>query len=416
LLAHAQPGDYPNGRGIKRVKKVAIIAGVVLAAGVLAWPMARGAWAVSRAKVAQQQGDCDGVLKALDGIDPPPAADARFVYEVRAYCLIKAKAWAQAQRAATSALELEPGSVQALSFRFAAARELGETAAAEEDLGRLVQLEPKVARWHEARALLRAARNAWEDAIEDAAFVLAEAPQHTGMLNVRMHAWHALGNWELAYRDADALATLVPGRVTHQDAADLAIPIHRLDDADSHIAAALAEAPDDVGVNVLACRVRIAHAEEPDAGATETDAALRECEHALKVAPKSGPTLRRVARMLKRKGDLDGAAGRIAEAVAAEPSSVLAKDLQAELLLALQKPAEALAAVDAGLAGLNDDPEVIPQAAEAGLRQTRADVLTALGRKADARADLEKALTLLEPDDEDVPKVKQKLAALPVRP
>lgn len=392
-------------------KGLAIAFAALLLAGVLVWPRARTTWALSNARVAVQAKDCPGVLSALDGVSAG-GVDGQFVHEARAYCLLQSKEWQRVHDEASASLAIAPGSVQALQLRFIAARELGRDADAEADLGRLIAVEPNGLTWREARAELRAERRAWEAAIEDADAVLALDPKHDGALDIRMHAWHALGNWENAYRDVVALLEVKPSVVRYRDAADLAIPLSRLDDADGYMAAALAEAPDDLELNILACRLRVAHTEAPDAGPAETDAALRECERTAKRAPGHAPTHRRYGRMLLQRGELQLALAEADAAVAIRPSSALAHKLRADVLLAQQKPAEAVAAAQEGLTAAATDDEVVAGAAEAGILQTRAAALLALKRDDEARADLEKALTLLPEDDTDVAAVKQKLSAL----
>jgi tetratricopeptide (TPR) repeat protein len=230
---------------------------------------------------------------------------------------------------------------------------------------------------------------------------------------VRAHAWHALGNWEKAYADVVALLEVRPTTASYRDAADLAIALGKLDEADTHLAAALAQAPGDLELTILACRLHIAHTEAPDAGPAEAGAALRECERAVKLAPQHGPTRRRLGRMLAEQGELDGALAHADEAARLMPGSCLAHRLRAEVLLKLKKPTEALAAAEAALVALPEDSEVNARLAEGVLRQSLADVLIALKRQDEARSELEKALTLLDPDDEDAATaVKQKLNAL----
>lgn len=401
-----------TGHAPSPMKKGLVALAVLLVAGAVLFPWARTAWAVNRARLAMAANDCGAVVAALDGVEAR-GVDGQFVHEVRAFCLLKAKQWAKAHVEASASLAIAPDSVQALTYRLTAARELGETGEAEEDLGRLIAADPKNVTWREARAELRAGREAWAAALEDADVALAVDPKQADMLNVRVHAWHALGNWENAYRDALALVEVRPSAVVHRDVADLAIPLGKLDEADAHIAAALAEAPDDVELNVLACRVRVAHTEVAGAGAAELDAAVRECERTVKLAPEHGVTRRRYARMLMEKGDLASALTQLDEALRLTPGSCLAHDVRAQLMLAGNKPAEALQSADAALAAVAGDAEVNTIAAEGSLRQTRADALIALKRTADARAELEKALALLAPDDEDVAVLKKKLDGLP---
>ena len=403
-----------SGHAPSRMKKGLALGAVavLLLAGAVLLPRVRTAWGISRARVAMAANDCGSVLQALDGVDAG-GVDGQFVHEVRAFCLLKAKDWAKAHAEASASLAIAPDSVQALTYRLTAARELGETGEAEEDLGRLIAADPKNVTWREARAELRAGREAWAAAIEDADVALAADPKRPEMLDVRVHAWHALGNWENAYRDAVALVEVKPSAVGHRDAADLAIPLGKLDEADAHIAAALAEQPDDIELNVLACRVRVAHTEAPGAGAAELDAAVRECERTVKLAPQHGVTRRRYARMLIEKGDFAAARPQLDEALRLTPGSCLAHRLRAELMLAEKKPAEALQSADAALAAVGRDAEVNAVAAEGSLRQMRADALIALKRTAEARVELEKALALLAPDDEDVATLKKKLEGLP---
>ena len=399
-----------TGHAPSRMKKGLALGAVavLLLAGAVLFPRARTAWGISRARVAMAANDCGSVLQALDGVETG-GVDGQFVHEVRAFCLLKAKDWAKAHAEATASLAIAPDSVQALTCRLTAARELGLTAEAEADLGLLLAADPKNVTWRKARAELRAGRGAWVEATEDADQVLAEDPNAPDMLDVRMHAWHARGDLEKAYRDAVTLAERWPRATVHRDAADLAIALGKLDEADVYVAEALAEKPDDLEINGLACRVRVAHAEADDAGPSQLDAALRECERIAKLAPDHAGTRRRYARMLVMKRDYAAAMNELDETVRRVPGSALTHGLRAEVLLVLKKPAEALAAIDAALAVVATDKEATPGLTEGDLRDTRTDVLLALGRDEEARAEYHRAIELLAPDEESKNALQRKL-------
>ena len=378
---------------------------------VLLGPRVRTNWALERAREALRAKDCAGVLQALDGVEGR-GDQASFVHEARAFCLVQLKQWAPARAEATAALQLDPSS-QALDYRFVAARELGDKRAAEEDLSRLLERGRDTIELRLLRATWRAQRSEWNSAIEDCDWVLAKEPKNLDALNVRAHAWHGLGNWARAYRDTAASVALEPTVLGLRDAADLAIPLRRLDAADAHLAAALVLAPDDVELLLLACRLGVVHYEAPDAGAPAVESGLRACERAARAAPTSSPTHRRLGRLLKAHGDLAAALRQGDEAVRLAPTSSLGHSFRAQVLLAQKLPREALTAIDAALTAAPQDAEVVPGAVEGQLRQTRADVLVELGRVPEAREDLEKVLRLLPPGDDDLAEVRSKLERLP---
>lgn len=385
---------------------VVVVVGVALGLMLPRWRTGR---ALSEARRAMKAKDCAGVLSSLDGIEG--GSEASFVHEARAFCLVQLKQWAQARVESTAALQLDPSS-QALDFRFMASRELGELTAAEQDLDRLFSLGRDSTALRVLRATWRAQRNEWKPAIEDCDVVLAKEPKNLDALNVRAHAWHGLGNWERAYLDAAAQQEIAPTVVGLRDAADLAIPLRRLDEADAHLTRALALEPDDVDSLVLACRLGVVHFEAPDAGATVVERGVKACERAVQVAPESSATHRRLARLLKAQGRLAEALVQADEAVRLGPTSSLALDVRAKVLMALKRPSEALTAVDAALATAPDDSEVVASSIESLLRQTRADLLIELRRVPEAREDLEQVLRLLPADDEDVATVRAKLETL----
>lgn len=275
---------------------IAVVVGVVLGLTLPRWRTSR---ALGNAREAMKSKDCAGVLSSLDGIEG--GSEASFVHEARAFCLVQLKQWAQARVESTAALQLDSSS-QALDFRFVASRELGDRAAAEQDLDRLFSLGRDSTSLRLLRATWRAQRSEWKAAIEDCDVVLAKEPKNLDALNVRAHAWHGLGNWERAYLDSAAQTAIAPTVVGLRDAADLAIPLRRLDEADAHLAAALALAPDDVDSLVLRCRLGVVHFEAPDAGATVVERGVKVCERAVQVAPESSATHRRLGRLLKEQG------------------------------------------------------------------------------------------------------------------
>jgi tetratricopeptide (TPR) repeat protein len=390
-----------------------VIGAVVLALGlgvVVGLPRLRSTRALAQAREAMNSKDCAGVLEALDGVEGR-GSDASFIHEARAFCHLQLEHWALAREEANAALQLDPKS-QALDFRFVASRELGDLAAAEQDLGRLLELGCQSTTLRLQRATWRADRRDWDGVIEDCDAVLAKEPKHLEALNLRGHAWHALENWERAYLDSAAQAAIAPTVVGLRDAADLAIPLRRLDEADAHLAAALALDPNDVDALVLACRLGVVHF-EADAGAPVVERGVKACERAAQVAPASSATHRRLGRLLREQGKLTEALAQASEATRLERGSSLAHRFHAEVLLALKRPQDSLLAIDTALSVAPDDTEVVASGIEPLLRQTKADVLVALRRYRDAREELEQALRLLPPDDEDVPAVRAKLDALP---
>jgi tetratricopeptide (TPR) repeat protein len=390
-------------------------AGVVIAVAVvgvvlgLTLPLWRTSHALGNAHEAMKSKDCAGLLSSLDGIEG--GSEASFVHEARAFCLVQLKQWALAREEATAALQLDPSS-QALGFRFVAARELGDKAAAEEDLDRLFLLGRDSTPLRLLRATWRAQRNEWNAAIEDCDVVLAKEPKNLDALNVRAHAWHGLGNWERAYLDSAAQMAIAPTAVGLRDAADLAIPLRRLDEADALLTKALTLAPNDVDSLVLACRLGVVHFEAPDAGATVVERGVKACERAVQVAPDSSATHRRLGGLLMGQERFTDALAHADEVVKLAPTSSLALNVQAQVLMALKRPTEALTAVDAAIATAPDDTEVVATTIEGLLRQTRADVLVELKRIPEAREEFEHVLRLLPSDDEDVVTVREKLETL----
>jgi tetratricopeptide (TPR) repeat protein len=187
-----------------------LIIGVVASAGavVVLGPRVRASRAIDTARAAMNAKDCAKALEALDGVEGP-AAQASFVHEVRAFCLVEREQWARAKEEASAALLLDPSS-QALDFRFVASRALGDQRSAEADLGRMFELGRDSVERRVLRAIWRAKRGEWSAAIEDCDLVLAKEPGNLDALNVRSHAWHGLGNWERAYRDAAAQMAIAP--------------------------------------------------------------------------------------------------------------------------------------------------------------------------------------------------------------
>jgi tetratricopeptide (TPR) repeat protein len=111
----------------------------------------------------------------------------------------------------TSALALNPDSVETYYNRANSFQALGDNARAFADYSRAIEMKPAYAEAHNNRGSLFAARGQYDRALDDFTRAISLRPGYAEALANRAHAYQAKGSYREALRDYDAAIAANPG-------------------------------------------------------------------------------------------------------------------------------------------------------------------------------------------------------------